>query len=131
MPSTGIAWPSEIDLRVAEHPYYVHLCRVLAGLRRVSTSDSHPIVPGADMTRDTQKLVDVLETVRWRTGVLAIQLRDGTATTDHQREVADEVDELLDLLRSHAADVDAGFFPAPRTEAPRKARSCTHWYETF
>ncbi|WP_329048798.1 hypothetical protein OG738_39710 [Amycolatopsis sp. NBC_01488] len=69
------------------------------------------------MTRDTQKLVDVLETVQWRTGVLALQLRDGTATTGEQRDVADAIDELLDLLRSHAADDEAGFFPAVRRAA--------------
>lgn len=60
------------------------------------------------MTRDTKKLVEVLEAAQRRISVLIPQLRDGTATTREQYQVAQVVDELLDLLRSHAADVDAG-----------------------
>lgn len=114
MPSTTIAWPSETDLSVAEHPDYAHLCRVLAGLRRLSDKDRPTVTPGARMTRDTQKLVDALEATQLRISLLVIQLRDGTATPDEHRNLADAVGELPDLLRSHGDDVAAGIIPAAR-----------------
>jgi hypothetical protein len=115
VPSTEIAWPSEADQRLAEHPDYVRLCRVLVGLRRLSVSDRPAVTPGVvDMPRDTHKLVDLLEAAQTRIGLLAARLQDGTATTEEQRRLADEIDDLLDLLRSHATDVDAGIVAAPR-----------------
>ena len=66
------------------------------------------------MTRATQQLVDLLEAAQWRIFLLAAQLRDGTATTQEQSKVAEAIDELLDLLRSHAHDTDAGIIPASR-----------------
>jgi hypothetical protein len=66
------------------------------------------------MFRDTAKLVDAIRATQTRTGLLAVQLRDGTATADEQRQVADKVEELLDLLQSHAADTESGIAPAPR-----------------
>jgi proteasome lid subunit RPN8/RPN11 len=113
-PEPGAAWPSEADRRLTEHPDYVHLCRVLAGMRRLSTTDRPTVTPGAAMSRETTRLVHVLGATQVRLGVLAVRLHDGTATTDEQREVADELDDVLDLLRSHAADVDAGIVAAPR-----------------
>jgi len=110
--STEIIWPDEIDLRIAEHPDYVHLSRVLVGLHRLSGPDHS--VAGADMLRETQRLVDVLEAAQWRIFLLVTRLRDGTATANDQREGADLLDELVDLLRSHADDTDAGLIPAPR-----------------
>ena len=60
------------------------------------------------MSRETTRLVDALRTAQVRISVLVRALQDGTATTDEQRQVADKLDELLDILQSHAADVDAG-----------------------
>ncbi|MEU5259735.1 hypothetical protein [Amycolatopsis sp. NPDC021455] len=65
------------------------------------------------MSRDTIKLVDALRTTQVRISLLVRQLQDGTATTDEQRQVAAKLDELLDLLQSHAADVDAGIVLTP------------------
>jgi hypothetical protein len=112
--STAITWPSETDLSFAEHPDYVHLSRVLVGLRRLSDRDSPAVTSGARMTRDTQKLVDVLEATQLRISLLVIQLRDGTATPDEHHTLADEVGELTDLLRSHGDDIAAGIIPAAR-----------------
>lgn len=113
MAPTEITWPAEIDLRIAEHPDYVHLSRVLVGLRRLSGSN-RPAAAGADMPLVTQQLVDGLEAAQWRIFLLVAQLRDGTATADEQHKAAATFDELLDLLRSHADDTDAGIIPAPR-----------------
>ncbi|WP_410643254.1 hypothetical protein [Amycolatopsis sp. lyj-346] len=107
-------WPDENDLRFAEHPEYVRLCRVLLGLRRLRHADSPAATSGATLTRDTQRLVDVLEAAQGRLFLLVAQLRDNTATAAEQHKAADELDELLDLLRSHADDTDAGIIPAPR-----------------
>jgi hypothetical protein len=112
--TTEITWPTETDQLFAENPDYIHLCRVLVGLRRLSEPDHLVVTPGAHMTRDTQKLVDVLEAAQWRIFLLVTQLRDGTATPHEQHRVADAADELVDLLRSHADDVDAGIIPASR-----------------
>ena len=114
MASTTITWPSETDLSIAEHPDYVHLCRVLVGLRRLSNGDRPAARPGADMTRDTQNLVDVLEATQLRISLLVVQLRDGTATPDEHHKLADEIGELPDLLRSHGDDMAAGIIPAAR-----------------
>ncbi|MGW5715144.1 hypothetical protein ACWEVP_03175 [Amycolatopsis sp. NPDC003865] len=115
MASTEITWPTETDQLVAEHPDYIRLCRVLVGLRRLSEPDCPAVTPGAVMTRETQQLVDALEAAQWRIFLLVAQLRDGTATPYEQRRLADVADELVDLLRSHADDVDAGIIPASRT----------------
>ncbi|WP_326950896.1 hypothetical protein OG439_20120 [Amycolatopsis sp. NBC_01307] len=106
--------PSEVDLRHAEEAEFVLLCRVLAGLRRLSTSETPQLSTGVSMFRDTAKLIDAIQATQTRTGLLALQLRDGTATADEQRQVADKVEELLDLLQSHAADTDSGIAPTPR-----------------
>ena len=66
------------------------------------------------MARDTQKLVDLLLAVQARIGVLTPRLKDGTATPGDQRELAEQAEELIDLLRSHADDVDAGIVASPR-----------------
>jgi len=66
------------------------------------------------MTRATRKLVDVLLAVEARVAVLRTQLGDGTATPGAQRDFADQVEEAVDLLRSHADDIDAGIVAAPR-----------------
>ncbi|MGW4525003.1 hypothetical protein [Amycolatopsis sp. NPDC004378] len=47
----------------------------------------------------------------WRLYPLITQLRDGTATAEEQNEIADELSELLELLRSHADDTEAGVVP--------------------
>ncbi|WP_240522027.1 hypothetical protein [Amycolatopsis vastitatis] len=114
------AWPSETDLRIAEHPTFVLLCRVLAGLRRLSFSD-RPAPPGVAMPRDTHHLVDLLRAAQSRIGVLAVRLADTTASPAEQREFADQAEELADLLRSHADDIDAGIVAAPR-HFPRTER---------
>jgi hypothetical protein len=107
-------WPSDAYLRCAEEAEYVRLCRVLKGLRRMSSSDAPQPSTGVPLLRDTTKLLDAIEATQWRIGLLAIQLQDGTATPDEEHRVADKVEELLDLLQSHAADVNAGVIPAPR-----------------
>ena len=66
------------------------------------------------MPRDTRKLVEVLLAVQGRIGVFTTQLEDGTATPDEQRNFAGQIEELVDLLCSHADDVDAGIVPARR-----------------
>ncbi|SEF38385.1 hypothetical protein SAMN05421837_12116 [Amycolatopsis pretoriensis] len=63
------------------------------------------------MTRSTQQLVDLLEATHWRIFLLTTQLRDGTATAGEQNEVADELTELVELLRSHADDTESGVVP--------------------
>ena len=113
VPPDEIAWPSEADLRIAEHPAFVLLCRVLTGLRRLSFSDS-PAPSGVAMPRETHHLVDLLRAAQSRIGVLAVRLADATATPGEQREFADQAEELADLLRSHADDIDAGIVAAPR-----------------
>lgn len=113
MPPDEIAWPSETDLRIAEHPAFVLLCRVLTGLRRLSFSDSSA-PSGVAMPRDTRTLVDLLRATQSRIGVLTVRLADATATPGEQREFADQAEELADLLRSHADDIDAGIVAAPR-----------------
>ncbi len=65
------------------------------------------------MSRDTTKLVDALRTTPVRISLLVRQLQDGTATTDEQLHVADKLEELADLLQSHAADVNAGIVLTP------------------
>ena len=65
------------------------------------------------MTRATRKLVDVLLAVEARVAVLRTQLGDGTATPAAQRDFGDQVEEAVDLLRSHADDIDAGIVEAP------------------
>jgi hypothetical protein len=65
------------------------------------------------MSRETTRLVDTLRTTQIRISLLVRQLQDGTATTDEQRQVASKLDELSDVLQSHAADVDAGIVPTP------------------
>jgi hypothetical protein len=113
VPPDEVAWPSETDLRIAEHPTFVLLCRVLVGLRRLSFPDRHA-PSGVAMPRDTHNLVDLLRAAQSRIGVLATRLADGTATPAEQREFADRAEELADLLRSHADDIDAGIVAAPR-----------------
>lgn len=108
-----IDWPSATDLCLAEHPTFVLLCRVLVGLRRLSFPD-RPASSGVAMPRDTRNLVDLLRATQVRIGVLSTRLADGTATPDEQRAFADHAEELVDLLRSHADDVDAGILTAPR-----------------
>ncbi len=66
------------------------------------------------MFRDTTKLVDAIRAAQTWLSLLAIQLQDGTATADEQRQAADRIEELMDLLQSHAADVDADIVPAAR-----------------
>lgn len=116
-------WPSATYLRYAEEAEYVHLCRVLNGLRRLSSSDAPRPSTGVPMSRDTTKLLDAIKATQWQIGLLAIQLQDGTATSDEEHRVADKVEELLDLLQSHAADVDAGVTPAPRYHLLTERRS--------
>ena len=65
------------------------------------------------MSRETARLVDTLLATQVRISLLVHQLRDGTTTTDEQRQFADKLEELADLLQSHAADVDAGIVLAP------------------
>ena len=113
MPQKEKVWPSEVDLRRAEDAEYVVLSRVLAALRRLSSSELPSRSTGVSMSRETVKLVDALCATQVLISLLGVQLRDGTATPDEQRCVADKVEELLDLLRSHAADVDAGIVSAP------------------
>ena len=60
------------------------------------------------MSRETTRLVDTLRTTQVRISVLVRGLQDGTATTGEQRLIADKLEELLEILQSHAADVDAG-----------------------
>lgn len=66
------------------------------------------------MTRATTKLVESLLTVEARIAVLRAQLADGTATPREQHEFADQVEEVVDLLRTHADDINAGIVAAPR-----------------
>ncbi len=66
------------------------------------------------MTRATTKLVEALLAVEARSAVLRTQLADGTATPREQHDFADQVEEVVDLLRTHADDVDAGIVAAPR-----------------
>jgi hypothetical protein len=66
------------------------------------------------MSRETSMLVDALRTTQARISLLACKLLDGTATTEEQRQVVDKLEELMDLLQSHAADIDAGIVPASR-----------------
>ncbi|EOD68647.1 hypothetical protein [Amycolatopsis vancoresmycina] len=113
MPPSAPAWPSEPDLRLAEHPEFVLLCRVLGGLRRLSFPD-RPAPSGAAMPRATHHLVDLLRATQVRIGVLTTRLADGTAGPDEQRAFADQAEDLADLLRSHADDVDAGILAPPR-----------------
>jgi hypothetical protein len=114
MPSNEIAWPSERDLEIAESPEVIHLCRVIIGLRRLRSSKEPPSPSGVSMTRATRKLVDALLAVEARVAVLRTQLADGTATPTAQRDLADQVEEAVDLIRSHADDIDAGIVAAPR-----------------
>ncbi|MEU0533437.1 hypothetical protein [Amycolatopsis tolypomycina] len=65
------------------------------------------------MSRETTRLVDTLLATQVRISLLVHQLQDGTATTDDQRHFAGGLEELLDILQSHAADVDAGIVPTP------------------
>ncbi|WIV58002.1 hypothetical protein [Amycolatopsis nalaikhensis] len=65
------------------------------------------------MSRETTRLVDTLLATQVRISLLVHQLQDGTATTDDQRHFADGLEELLDILQSHAADVDAGIVLTP------------------
>ncbi|WP_410644599.1 hypothetical protein [Amycolatopsis sp. lyj-346] len=65
------------------------------------------------MTRDTQRLVDVLEATQWQLFLFVAQIRDNTATPDEHHKLADAIDELPDLLRSHGDDITAGIIPAP------------------
>ncbi|MEV6825346.1 hypothetical protein [Amycolatopsis sp. NPDC051102] len=65
------------------------------------------------MPRATHHLVDLLRATQTRIGVLTARLADGTAGPDEQRAFADQAEELADLLRSHADDVDAGIVAAP------------------
>lgn len=113
MPSTEIPWPSEADLRIAEHHEFVLLCRILTGLRRLSGSDEPRARSGVSMTRATHRLVEVLSAVEARIAVLRIQLTDGTAAPDQQRGLADLAEEAVDLLRNHADDIEAGVIAAP------------------
>lgn len=113
MPQPEAAWPSATDLRLAEHPEFVLLCRVLGGLRRLSIPDG-PVPTGAAMPRATHHLVDLLRATQTRIAVLTTRLADGTAGPDEQRAFADQAEDLADLLRSHADDVDAGIVAAPR-----------------
>ncbi|MFJ7218907.1 hypothetical protein [Amycolatopsis sp. NPDC098790] len=108
MAPNEVQWPSDADLLLAEDAEYVLLCRVLAGLRRLSYSESPPRSTGAPMSRETTRLVDSLRTAQVRISLLVRQLQDGTATTDEQRQVADKLEELSEILQSHAADMDAG-----------------------
>ena len=66
------------------------------------------------MPRDTHNLVDLLRAAQCRIGVLTVRLADATASPVEQREFADRAEELADLLRSHADDIDAGIVAAPR-----------------
>ncbi|MDX3192090.1 hypothetical protein PV458_27080 [Streptomyces sp. MN03-5084-2B] len=113
MAANDVQWPSEDDLLLAEDAGYVLLCRVLLGLRRPSFSESPSRSTGAPMSRETTRLVDTLLATQVRISLLVHQLQDGTATTDDQRHFADGLEELLDILQSHAADVDAGIVPTP------------------
>ena len=70
------------------------------------------------MTRATQNLVDVLLAVDARIRVLTTQLTDGTAAPDEQRGFADQFEEVADLLRSRADDIDAEIVAAPDHPAP-------------
>ncbi|MFJ7213583.1 hypothetical protein [Amycolatopsis sp. NPDC098790] len=63
------------------------------------------------MTRATQQLVNLLEATQWRIFLIVTQLRDRTATPEAQNEVADEMAELVELLRSHADDTESGIVP--------------------
>ncbi len=65
------------------------------------------------MSRATQQLVDAFLAVDARIGVLRTQLADGTATPDEQHDLADQFEEIVDLLRSHADDIDAGIVASP------------------
>lgn len=107
MSSTEIRWPSEADLQLAEHDEFVLLSRILVGLHRLSRSD-RPAPSGVVMTRATTKLLEGLLAVEARIAVLRTQLADGTATPREQHELADQVEEVVDLLRTHADDIDAG-----------------------
>lgn len=112
MPSNQISWPSDADLWAAEYSELVLLCRVLDGLRRLSGSDEPPALSGVVMPIATQKLVDILAVIDARIVILVTQLKDGMATGNEQRDLADQFEELIDLLRSHADDVDAGIVTA-------------------
>ncbi|UOX88385.1 hypothetical protein MUY14_43020 [Amycolatopsis sp. FBCC-B4732] len=107
-------WPSDVYLQCAEHVEYVRLCRVLNGLRRLSFSDTISPSTGTSVPRDTAKLIDAIKATQWRIGLLAVQLQDGTATSDEEHRVSGQVEELLDLLQSHATDVKTGVIPTPR-----------------
>lgn len=119
MPSTKIAWPSEADLWSVEYAEFILLSRVLAGLRRLSGSDEAPARSGVAMIRATRTLVDVLLAVEARAAVLRTQLADGTATPAEQRDFADQAEEVADLIRTYADDIDAGIVAEPRRH-PRK-----------
>jgi hypothetical protein len=112
VPSSEIRWPSETDLCSVEYSELILLSRVLAGLRRLSDSDEPQ--SGVAMTRATRTLVDVLMAVEARAAVLRAQLADSTATPAEQREFADQAEEMADLLRTYADDIDAGIVAAPR-----------------
>ncbi|WP_103355752.1 hypothetical protein [Amycolatopsis sp. CA-128772] len=66
------------------------------------------------MPRATHDLVDLLRATQTRLVVLTTRLADATASPDEQRAFADHAEDLADLLRSHADDVDAGIVAAPR-----------------
>jgi hypothetical protein len=107
-------WPSEVDLERAEEAEFLLLCRVLVGLRRLPPSGSPPRPAGAMMSSETSKLVDALRATQTRVGLLVRTLQDGTSAMDEQLQVADRLEELLDLLQSHVAVVNAGIAPTSR-----------------
>ncbi|MET8845983.1 hypothetical protein [Amycolatopsis sp. NPDC004625] len=108
-----LRWPSEADLLAAEVPEFALLGRVLIGLRRLSFSEAPPRSTGAPMSRETTRLVDTLLATQVRISLLVHRIQDRTVTTDEQRDFADNLDELRDILQSHAADVDAGIVLTP------------------
>ncbi len=71
------------------------------------------------MIRATRTLIDVVLAVEARAAVLRAQLADGTATPTEQRDFADQAEEVADLLRTYADDIDAGIVAEPR-HLPRK-----------
>jgi hypothetical protein len=111
--STATHWPSAADLRLAEHDEFVLLSRILVGLRRLSGSN-RSASSGVVMTRATTTLIEALLTVEARIVVLRTQLADGTATPRVQHDFADQAEEVIDLLRTHADDSEAGIVAAPR-----------------
>lgn len=98
MPPNDLTWPSEQDLRTAGHPEFVLLSRVLVGLRRLSSSDHRSGSSQPAISRETHELVAVLLATQARIRMLTTQLTDGTATTDSQRRLADQLEELVTLL---------------------------------